>query len=272
MDMTSRRGEIYHILYGDTDCRYLPLLNGFHGHRVIATYHQPPSELRKGVRESSVRRLTAALAVASNQVDFLAHLVGPERVFIVAHGVDTAYFVPNDGLRAYPPIVLSVGAHLRDFKTLSLAASIVGQQEPNARFIIVTHPKHVYHFAALSNVEVRSHLPDNELLRLYQQATLAVFALHDCTASNAMLEAMACGLPIVATDVGGVRDYVDETCARLISPGTAEGLASAIVELLADAGERDRLGTAARERAMRFSFARVAEQMRTVYEQILGLR
>lgn len=268
IDMALRTRGIYHLLNGDTDCRYIPLLNGLRGHKVIATYHQPPSELCKGVSANTLRRLTAALAVASNQVDYLARIVGPKRVFLVPHGVDTVYFQPNEQLRTCSNLVVSVGTHLRDFDTLAHAISIVSQQHPGAHFVIVGHASRTRRLAELPRVEVYLGIPDHKLLQLYQQATLAVFSLQDCTANNAILEAMACGLPIVVTDVGGIRDYVDEQCAILTPPRNAEAVAGAILQLCADSARRQRLGKRARERALQLDFQKVVEQLRYIYESI----
>lgn len=271
MDMWLRKNELYHFLNGDTDCRYIPLLNGFRGHKVIATYHQPPDELCKGVSGPVLQRLTAALAVASNQVDYLTRFVGSNRVFVIPHGVDTDYFQPGEGSKIDSKLVLSVGTHLRDFDTLALAAATVERKESDIHFAVVTHPERGHVFVGLPHVRVYSHISDDDLLRLYQQADLAVFPLQDCTANNAVLEAMACGLPIVVTDVGGIRDYVDETCAMLTPRKDAQAIAEAIMQLCSDSALRQQLGKQSREKALQFDFRKVVERLAEVYEIIVTI-
>jgi glycosyltransferase involved in cell wall biosynthesis len=69
---------------------------------------------------------------------------------------------------------------------------------------------------------------------------------------NAMLEAMAHGLPVVATDVPGNRDLVEHgRTGLLVPPASAEALAAAIERVIGDAGLRARLGAAAREHVAR---------------------
>jgi glycosyltransferase involved in cell wall biosynthesis len=81
---------------------------------------------------------------------------------------------------------------------------------------------------------------------------LHVFALVADPAGcpNASLEAMACGLPVVATDVGGMREQVEDgMTGRLVPSGVAEQLAEALGEAIRDAGLRQRWGEAGRARA-----------------------
>ncbi|WP_437710432.1 glycosyltransferase [Sorangium sp. So ce448] len=90
---------------------------------------------------------------------------------------------------------------------------------------------------------------------------LDVFALiaEPAGCPNASLEAMAEGLPVVATAVGGMSEQVDDgVTGRLVPPGDAEALAGALVELGADPARRARMGAAGWERAReRFSLERM---------------
>ncbi|WP_437981272.1 glycosyltransferase [Sorangium sp. So ce117] len=90
---------------------------------------------------------------------------------------------------------------------------------------------------------------------------LDVFALiaEPAGCPNASLEAMAEGLPVVATAVGGMSEQVDDgVTGRLVPPGDAEALAGALVELGADPARRGRMGAAGWERAQeRFSLERM---------------
>jgi glycosyltransferase involved in cell wall biosynthesis len=68
---------------------------------------------------------------------------------------------------------------------------------------------------------------------------------------NVVIEAMAHGLPIVATSVGGVPDFVTEEIGVLVPPGDKEALGEALKRLAGDAALRRRMGTAAREKYRR---------------------
>ena len=82
---------------------------------------------------------------------------------------------------------------------------------------------------------------------------------------------MACGLPVVATDVGGLREYVTAPVNGLLTPkGDAEAFANALLEFLRDRERRTALGTQNRRDAVsRFSWAASAARMRDVYVRII---
>jgi glycosyltransferase involved in cell wall biosynthesis len=91
--------------------------------------------------------------------------------------------------------------------------------------------------------------------------------------SNAMLEAMACGLPVVATDVGGVREVLgsDGKAGVVVPAGSTEGLAEAIAGLAASAPLRTEVGAAARAVIEdRYDIRRVAAQYLSLYEELAG--
>jgi glycosyltransferase involved in cell wall biosynthesis len=98
--------------------------------------------------------------------------------------------------------------------------------------------------------------------------------LHPTTADalpSALLEAMAVGLPVVATAVGGIPEIVDdgETGVLVPAPPTAEGVAAALGRLLADATLRAQMGGAARDRyGAAYSAVHWARRLRAIYESV----
>lgn len=92
--------------------------------------------------------------------------------------------------------------------------------------------------------------------------------------SNTVLEAMASGLPVIATDVGGNGELVEDGFnGRLVPVGDLEALAAALKELLENEQERKRRGANARQRvSQRFDWNRTVEQYLGVYDELLGQR
>jgi glycosyltransferase involved in cell wall biosynthesis len=92
--------------------------------------------------------------------------------------------------------------------------------------------------------------------------------------SNALLEAMAAGLPVVATAVGGTPEVVvDGVTGLLVPPHDPISLAEAIVRLLDAPDLRRQMGQAGRERVKkRFTVERMVEQTQTLYEHILSAK
>jgi glycosyltransferase involved in cell wall biosynthesis len=110
-------------------------------------------------------------------------------------------------------------------------------------------------------------LPDGR--RRFERAQFAVLPSHQEGMPNAVLEAMACGLPVVATAVGGVVDLIDDgSNGLLVPPHDPERLADAIARLVADPDLRVRLGHAARAKASRFSWSRCADSHLDLYRTV----
>jgi glycosyltransferase involved in cell wall biosynthesis len=87
------------------------------------------------------------------------------------------------------------------------------------------------------------------------------------------LEAMSCGLPVVATACEGPDEFLrHEENALVIPPGAAPSLAGALVRLLGDQALRDRLRAGGRQTALRFTPARMANETLGVYRRVLAAR
>jgi glycosyltransferase involved in cell wall biosynthesis len=110
----------------------------------------------------------------------------------------------------------------------------------------------------------------DDVQRYFAIADIVVQASHEEGFSNAILEAMAAGRPVVATRVGGNEEaVVDGDTGILVPPRDPDALAAALTKLGADPALRDRMGSAARARARdRFSLERCIEAYRRLYTQI----
>jgi glycosyltransferase involved in cell wall biosynthesis len=105
---------------------------------------------------------------------------------------------------------------------------------------------------------------------LYRQAQFALLTSHVEGMPNAVLEAMAAGLPVVATDVGGCRELVEDgVTGLLVPPRDPDALAHALRRVTSDPGWRVEAGRAARQRAARFSWQACAAQHLSCYRELL---
>ena len=111
----------------------------------------------------------------------------------------------------------------------------------------------------------RTDVPD-----LLRAADLFVHPSREEGFSNAILEAMAAGLPVVACDVGGNPEaVVDGETGRLVPPRDPERLAGAMAELISDVSKRKIFGYAGiRRAAEQFSLDRMVEEMGSLYESL----
>ncbi|MGW6442800.1 glycosyltransferase [Lentzea sp. NPDC055074] len=115
------------------------------------------------------------------------------------------------------------------------------------------------------------HVPQDELPALLRSADVLVCTPRHESSGGAVLEAMACGVPVVATSVGGLVDPVMEGhTGVLVAPGKPEWIAKALKALLDDETRREMLGLAARDRVhARYSWSRVAADLVRTYDSAI---
>ncbi|MCS7049472.1 MAG: glycosyltransferase, partial [Verrucomicrobiae bacterium] len=207
----------------------------------------------------------------------------PQDIHVVPNGVDTDTYRPADSKMAVrqrlgwtqPGAVIITVARLapeKDLATLLRAVALMpqvawwlvgyGSEEESLREL-------ARQLGLIDRVVFwgqRADIPD-----LLQAAD--VFALSSLSEglSMALIEAAACGLPIVATDVGGNREIVQPPHAgRLVPPQDPRALATALDEILSDEALRKTLSANARQTAVdRFSVAAMVERYRMLYEMAL---
>jgi glycosyltransferase involved in cell wall biosynthesis len=118
---------------------------------------------------------------------------------------------------------------------------------------------------------VPRYVSDLELAACFRRADLVVLPYLEIEQSGVLATALAFGSPLLATDVGGFREVADAGAARLVPPGDAPALRQALVELLADAQERERLSKAAAAFAAGdASWERVAERTAALYATLVS--
>jgi glycosyltransferase involved in cell wall biosynthesis len=219
----------------------------------------------------------AFIAVASTHGRYLAEREGcpADKVRVIPNGVDTDRFRPRRGLPklsshenvAVPfsgpdggkhPVVAIVAA-LRPEKNHELflqAAALVRRELPKTRFLIIgdgpRRPLLEKLAADLDLAEAVSFLGSrNDVAELLSTVEVLVLSSHTEASPVSVLEAMAAGVPVVATRVGSLAETVcDGQSGYLVPPGDAGAIASRVASLLRDRGLAQRMGRAGRQHVL----------------------
>jgi len=123
------------------------------------------------------------------------------------------------------------------------------------------------------HMEFHESVPQETLLAFYSDCDLLVMPSRTEGWGLALMEAMACAKPVVASRAGGIPELVrDGVEGMLVPPGDVHGLAASIIRLLGDRGLRERMGRAGAERVREFSWDSTARVVLEAYEAALHVR
>lgn len=230
----------------------------------------------------AIREADALIAVSVGLADGLIALGAPPgKVTVLRNGVDLSGFAPppdRAALRAElgvsGPVILSVG-HLIERKAHHQTVAALAEL-PGASLLIAGEGPERSALAALAErlgVAERVHLlgakPHGELARLYGAADVLVLASTREGWANVMLEAMACGTPVVAGPAWGSREAISAREAGLVLDEVGPGpIAEAVRRLLADPPDR----RATRAHAERFGWDETTRGQAELFGHLLSVR
>jgi glycosyltransferase involved in cell wall biosynthesis len=260
--------DLIHYLDGEHSAQFLPRFRGLTRlrPRLVASYHQPLALLEKLVNRAIVARLDVVVLVSPVQVPYFQDVLGEERVRLVLHGIDADFFRPPPAVRAAQRFrCITVGHYLRDFAAVSAVAQRL-ERVRDVEFHVVS--SRAEELAGRPNVTLHREVDDRELLRLYQESDVLVLPLLDSTINNALLEGIACGLPVISTALPSTRAYVPGAEAILLEGNDPDQLADAILRLAGNPTARRLMGHAARRRAEELDWRKIAPQYGAIYIEV----
>jgi glycosyltransferase involved in cell wall biosynthesis len=265
----SNNKGIVHYLNGERDIRLSIQLNKIKkNYKFIGTFHKPPELFDVYFKDLSYfKKLDGIITVGNNQVDFLKNRLNIEKVEYIPHGIDTIFFQPNVKIKKENTI-LFVGQHLRDFDTLNHVIPLIKEKIPSIKVNVVLRKDFAKKIAYNSSVEVHSGINDFQLRKLYQEASLLFLPLKTSTACNSILEALACGLPIVSTDVGGNSGYVGENSGFLLPLKDFDSMVDTIVFLLSNTAKLTLMGIEARKSGEKLDWNIIGKKVEEFYSII----
>jgi glycosyltransferase involved in cell wall biosynthesis len=167
---------------------------------------------------------------------------------------------------------------IKNLRMLIEAIAIARRADPRVRLVLVGEGPMQMELEALAAqlgiadaVIFAGYVPQAGTADWYRSADVFALSSDFDNSPNVVLEAMASGLPVVATDVGGLRDYVTPPAHGLLTPkGDAQAMAAALLSLLADPDRLKAIGRHNRDTAVRqYSWAASTVEMLAVYQRVI---
>jgi glycosyltransferase involved in cell wall biosynthesis len=203
------------------------------------------------VGKETLKEADKIIAVSNATKDYVLSLgAEPRKVKVIHNGVDLAKFRPIAGKREEirKRLVISKNAvvvltvrrlvYKNGIDTLIDSANIAVKKNPNIIFLVVgkgpsqnSAQAKINQLGIENNFRLAGFVSDEDLPSYYNAADF--FALPSKSGEGlplVALEAMACGLPVIATNVGGINEILTDDCGELVPPNMPELLAKAILD------------------------------------------
>jgi glycosyltransferase involved in cell wall biosynthesis len=248
----------------------------------------PPRYLLYHLARTGERRALRGLSRVIAISDAVAEIVGrsydvPADSFTtVRYGLDFSAIPPNDGVIGSSPTILFVGGNFQRKGLLVLLQALptVLARLADARLTVIGRSHYTggarrlaRRLGVIDKCDFLGAVSHNLLPGHYASASvLAMPSLMEAFGIP-YLEAMSCGLPVVATSCEGPDEYLlHEQNALVAGPGDVSALAGALVRLLTDQPLRNRLRAGGKETSRRFTPARMANETLAVYRDVVAAR
>lgn len=241
------------------------------------------TQINARIEQQALTHVDAVFAESTYTYDNLKLMLAPNRLYLAPPGVDTDFYHPAARQRVADPYVLSVGRFgdpRKNTKLLFEAYAHLRKQLPSAPKLVLagqTVPvesdrRYALDLGLKNSIEILPDVTAEQLRGLYRGASLFVLSSDEEGLGMVILEAMACGLPVVSTDCGGPRMIVSEGETGLLTPvGDAVALSNAMLTLLENADLRQMMGQNGRRLVeQRFSLMRAGQVYLNKYSELLS--
>jgi glycosyltransferase involved in cell wall biosynthesis len=267
------------------------VVHTFHGH-ILHGYYSPRKTQLLRRMERILARMTDRIIAVSEQVkhDLVTYSVAPaETILVVPLGLELEPFLDGSqsrgtfrrelNLKEGERLVGIVGRlfPIKNHRLFLDAAALMARQELAAHFVVVGDGAlrlEMEQYAQALDIADRVIFTGwrHDLPRIYADLdVLAVTSNNEGTPVSA-IEAMAAGCPVVATQVGGLPDLIDDgETGYLVPPGDAQAVSAAMLRLLREPEVARHMGQTARTLVQeRFAAQRLVNDMARLYPELLG--
>lgn len=227
-----------------------------------------------------LRRADNVIAISRTCAEELNTFYGIDNAVVITNGVDTNFLTPAKS-KKQSLLVLYVGALTTEkgLPDLIRAATYVRRDYPDIKFILAGRGRMernikslVHRLNLADSFFFAGYVERHQLREYYQQAAVLVLPSYHEGLPTVLLEAMACGIPSVATNVAGNSEVVvhGET-GFLTPPKNPEKLAEAILRLLGDEKRRKTMGANARKRAEEhYDWGIITNKIEKIYTSLVS--
>lgn len=268
-----KQKDISHILYIENHLHVLGQLNKSKG-KMIGTIHLPFKQWTEE-RLQLLSGLGNVIILYEEEINEFAKYIPRNKINVIKHGVDINFFKPGKRQNIQKNKILFVGHFLRNFEMFLEVYKILEKRVGNEleyHFIIPTphrHPSTLKEIVSLPNTFFHEGLSDEELLECYQNSYVLMMPMEDSGANTAIVQAIATGLPIITTDVGGIKSYGGNNIFPIVPNNASEEMANLFLKYYKDSDYRNSISAAQRQFAVeQLDWNLISKKHLNIYKKI----
>ncbi len=265
--------RIFHVIYGDCSGKALPALlhRQFPRSVVISSLHQPISRLTADETAwTAVNASDALVTVSDEQARDLEGLGLTAPIYSIPHGVWTNAFRPASPWGIERTDVLLVGSFLRDWEGAKLVVAELARV--GVRTVALGAGARDHLLGDGVPVEVLPRVSEETLADMYDRAAAVFLAFQAATASNALLEAMASGCPVVCPRLPSLVEECLGDDSDAFEPGRYDVAIARLLRYVRDPVARAEKSQELIARANRFDWSRLKSRFAAVYQEVAADR
>ena len=266
--------SICHVLYFDNHHYLWERWKKSPKNMVCTIHHPPPRDIPPRML-GNLKRVSSAIVLTKRDLEFYESLIGRGNVRFIRHGVDTDFFYPDAGKYARPARLMFTGQNGRNVRMLYRVIESMAKRRPDLRFDLLVREERIKadgleRLLRHPSVVWRHDISDEELRGLYRASYLLLLPMNEMSANNAIVEALASGVPVVTTDVGGVGDYGGGSIYPIVANDDDDSMLSLIEKYLHQPSWRDEIAFRCRKFAEEaLAWPLIAERHIKAYKDML---
>ena len=240
------------------------------------------NEITSKLHRKTISKCSHLITITEQVKKLYSKLFNEDKILVIPLGVDTEIFKPSKNRKNSKENfeILFAGSlyKLKGVSYLIKSLKQVVHEEKNVKLRIVGEGPEKNRLKLLAqSLGLKDHVlfegfvPHDKIVRYYQNCDIFCFPTLGEPFGKAVIEAMSCGKPVIASNRGGPKEIVEDgKTGFLVPPGKIESLAEKILKLLRDKKLRRKMGKEARKRVLeKFSLEKVAESFRKLYLSLL---
>jgi glycosyltransferase involved in cell wall biosynthesis len=290
--ISKEKPDLVHINYGavpaiSCDC---PVIVTAHwcNREGIPIYYRPIRDIDGLLRnllfpyyihvEKKISRSSDKFLVVSHSLQYEFKKYYNINADVIYNGIDAEKFNGNNTVKDNLLLFTGIFRTGKGLFELLEIADKLKKSHPEVRVIMVgdgpikNKVHRIIRRRNLFNVESIRQLTHPDLIEYYHRSRIYVLPTYYEGLPTTILEAMACKLPVVASNVSGISEQIEEgVTGYMLPPGDTKGFYSRIVELLEDPEKQKRFGEMGRKKVLeKFTWSHIAEDIAKKYHELLG--